>query len=352
MNDSSESIPPIPRRRAREPGGRTGCLWGLTMGLVSPIASAFATVLLFVAVFAIIGARKGGTDAGVDDVPSLRAVWSYGSGDVSVVRIPVRGVLVSSEEDAGWFSEEGPVEKALRQIRAATKDPEIKGLILEIDSPGGSITASDLLHRAVMDFKAEQAGRQVIAIMGDLAASGGYYVAVAADYIIAHPTTLTGSIGVMISKLNIKGLGDEYGVRMETVKSGENKNLLSPFEDLTESQRAMLQEMVDEMYERFVELIVNGRPGLTVEEVKEIADGCVLSASKALDCRLIDEIGYWDDAVARLCGMLDVENVKVLRYDHELGLSSLLKSFARPGLDLRIDGHQVQSRLMYLWQVR
>lgn len=352
MNNTAESMPPIPGRRVREPGGRTGCLWGLTMGLVSPLASAFVTVILFVAVFAFIGMRKGGTNVGVDDVPSFSAVWSYGSGDVHVVRIPVRGVLISSEEDGGWFSEEGPVEKALRQIRAATKDPEIKALILEIDSPGGSITAADLLHRAIMDFKKEQDGRKVIALMGDLAASGGYYVAVAADYIIAHPTTLTGSIGVMISKLNIKDLGDEYGVRMETVKSGENKNILSPFEDLTEPQRAMLQEMVDEMYERFVELIVNGRPGLTVEQVKEIADGRVLSASRALDGRLIDEIGYWDDAIARLCGMLEVDNVKVFRYDDQFGLSSLFKSYARPGLNLRLGGRPVQSRLMYLWQVR
>jgi protease-4 len=149
----------------------------------------------------------------------------------------------------------------------------------------------------------------------------------------------------------VKGLGDQYGVKLETIKSGANKDILSPFEMLTEEQRALLQQVVDEMQERFVSLIVQSRRNMTEAEVRGIADGRVFTARQALEYKVIDEIGYWDDVVARTSELLGVEDVKVYRYSQPFRLSSLLGAAAqslpmsRSSLE-RLTG----TRITYMWQ--
>jgi len=352
QSDSFMNMPPVqypvePAAHQRKKS-RTW-LWILLGVAAVPMLIFLAVLVAVVFAFNSVTGIKRGTDLAVDESPVVREIWSYGDGDVKVVRIPLKGVLFE-EDRRGFFSSPGPVEQALKQIRAATEDSSVRAIILEIDSPGGAITACDLIHFALMEFKRRSDGRVVIALLGDMAASGGFYVASAADYIIAHPTTVTGSIGVIISSLNVKGLGDRYGVKLNTVKSGANKDIMSPFGDLTDEQRKLLQQVVDEMYERFVSLIVAGRTNASPDAIRSISDGRLFSSKTALDNKLVDQIGYWDDAVDSACRLLEVDGVKVVKYGEEFSLASLLE--AKGGdmpLSARTVAEAVSPRVLCLW---
>jgi len=176
----------------------------------------------------------------------------------------------------------------------------------------------------MLDFKAVGHDRKVISIFGDVAASGAYYVALASDHIIGHPTTITGSIGVLIQTLNVQQLGEKIGVKSVTIKSGKDKDVLNPFLEMTEEQRAMLQGIVDELHDRFISLVAENR-GLADPDVRRVSEAQIFTAPTALELGLIDEIGYWNDAVRTTAGLLGVEDVKVYRYEAGFGLKSFLK---------------------------
>ncbi len=334
----------------KEPRRGGGWRQTLFIAFVSPIISGFILVIVVLVFASVYGGGVGEPTVGRDEEPALTEVWSCGSGSNLVARIPIKGLLVE-DDNGGLFSKRGPIFLALRQIRAASVNTRIKAIILEIDSPGGSVTACDLIYRALMEFKSSEDDRLVIALLGDIAASGGYYIAVAADHIVAHPTTITGSIGVIITKLNIEGLAAKYGFNLETVKSGANKDLLSPFRTLSEPQRIELQKVVDEMHERFVSLIAKGRPDLSVEDVKKIADGSIFTATRALDeLKLVDQIGYWADALAKTRELLGEKELKVIRYQEPFSLSSLLSASETRGISPRSLMEAARTRVMFVWQ--
>jgi protease-4 len=225
----------------------------------------------------------------------------------------------------------------------------VKAIILEIDSPGGEVTASDVIYKALLDFKKAQKGRKVVALFGDIAASGAFYIAMAADYIIVQPTTITGSIGVLISTVNVKGLVDMLGIKDVTIKSGVNKDMLNPLNDISPAQMALVQTVVDEMYARFVMLVSEGRH-IPEADVRIIADGRIMTAKQALEAKLVDGEGYWDDAVEKTAELLSVDSVKIFKYEHHVSLLDLLtaesrsKAFTFQGL-LQPN----PPRMMYLW---
>jgi len=325
--------------------------WALLIVLVGPVVAALTLGIIgiFLAAASLTPAHRAA--AGEDEAPRMRETWSCGHGDIKVVRIPVSGVLVEGD-DGGLFASRGPVEEALRQIHAATHDHDTMAIILEINSPGGGMTASDLIYKALVDFKRELPGRKVVALLGDIAASGGYYVAAAADYIMAQPTTLTGSFSVIISKINVKGLGDQYGVKLDTIKSGRNKDMLSPFAEMSDEQRKILQDVVDELHGRFVSLIAEARPELSEEDVRQLADGRVFTGGKAREYKLVDEIGYWDDAVSRTCKLLDVDDIKVFRYGEEFSLSALLSGVQPVRLTVAgLVDRLARTRVLTMWQL-
>jgi protease-4 len=213
-----------------------------------------------------------------------------------VLDLTLDGVISFSSSSASLFSDaENSSLAVLNTVHGAVDDDSVRGIFLRVNSGGGEITASDILWNQIRAFKEADTNRLVVVLMGSLAASGAYYVACAADTIIAHPTTMTGSIGVKIESVNIKGLADKLGVKSATIASGENKDFLNPLKDLTPAQEAMLQKMVDSLQDRFVSIVAEGR-NLAEAEVRAIADGRVLLAQEALDAGLIDEIGYEDDA--------------------------------------------------------
>ena len=287
-------------------------------------------------------------DVGEDDSPDMVETWSSGQGDTKVVRIPIEGMIMLGESP--WYS--GNARTALRSIRRATHDPDVMGLILEINSGGGGITDSDIIYKALLDFKAAQEGRVVVSLMGDIAASGAYYIALASDSILAHPTTLTGSIGVIMQSYNIKELAAKLGVQDVTIKSGENKDLLNPFQDVKPEQRELLQKVISAMHERFVTLVAENRK-LPKETVAPLADGRIFLADEAVANKLIDGIGYGKDAQKTIAGLLGEKTVIVYRYSEQVTLMDIFSP--RPGLGVNTDIKKLLGegmsgeRLMYRW---
>src|SRR5207244_3274316 len=182
------------------------------------------------------------------------------------------------------------------ELKRADDDRRIQAIVLRINSPGGGVTASDVLYSDLVRFKRKH-DIPVVAALGDLAASGGYYVACSADRIVAHPTTVTGSIGVIMMNLNLEGLLAKVGVRNETFKAGEHKDLLSPFRGATPEERRIVQTILDDLHARFIAVVRESRPRLETSRLKELTDGRIFDASQALDAGLVDEIGDLHDAI-------------------------------------------------------
>jgi len=280
----------------------------------------------------------------VDEMPSFEEVWSYGYGDTKVVRIDLSGVIMRGRQQRLIGYEPDMVESILSQIRAATIDTYVKAILLEVDSPGGAVTPSDEIYAALEQFKREDDERLVMVFIRDLGASGAYYAAMAGDYIIAEPTAIVGSVGVIMQTLNMKGLGDKIGLSSVTIASGENKDMLNPFEEVDPAHVAMLQKLVDGMQERFAS-IVQGARGL---ESRDLLDGRVFSAAQALEHNLIDGIGYLQDAIDQLVLLLDVEDIYIVRYREQMGFFDMLMASKMPQVP---DFNAMQSpRFLYLWK--
>lgn len=238
-----------------------------------------------------------------------------GKGREKILLLDISNLITGDEEarPLGMESRESTVARVKESLRKAEDDPHVRALILRIDSPGGGVTASDIIYREVKRFK-EKRKVPVFAVMMDTAASGGYYVSLSADRIFAHPTTITGSIGVVLLNLNVADLFDKIGVRDTTVKSGEHKDIGSPFREPTESDRRILQGVIDELYARFLDRVRESRKGLDEKRLKELADGRVLTAEQALKAGLVDRIGYLDDAIGEAKQAAGLHEAKVVVY--------------------------------------
>ncbi len=291
-------------------------------------------------------ARKG---QGEDEFPRLREHWSFGSGEVKVVRIAVEGVIMRGDS-GGLFGPPGDkIERILAQIRAATADRAVRGVIVEVDSPGGAVSPSDEIYQALRRFRESREDRRVLAVTRDMAASGGYYVAVAADWIVAEPTAVVGSIGVIMQALNWKELSDRVGVTATTIKSGANKDLLNPFSEVQPGQVDLLQVLIDDMYDRFRGIVAERR-SLGDDALSTLADGRVFPAGAALEHKLVDQLGYWDDAVARMAELLDEPAVRVVRYSREVTFRDLFAQ-AQPVSSLAESlGLRASPEILYLWK--
>ena len=287
----------------------------------------------------------------VDEEPTMNEVWSYGHGDAKVARIAVEGAIMRGEEGGFFDTPVDRVESVLAQIRAAKNDDEIRGIILEVDSPGGGVTPSDEIYSALREFKKSDDKRRVVVFMRDLAASGGYYVSMAGDWLIAEPTTIVGSIGVIMGSMNFKGLAEKVGVKDVTVKSGKNKDLLNPLTEIDTNQLALLQKMIDATFERFFGIVKDSRQ-IKESTLRELADGRIFDSGEALKLRLVDQIGYWDDAVEKMSAMLGEKDVHVIRYETRMNLlDRLLSAETRaPALNFENLKQAARPKVQYLWQ--
>lgn len=234
--------------------------------------------------------------------------------------------LSSSKESVGWVTIRGPImagetgrpwergaEQWARRIEQLAETKGVKAIVLDINSPGGSVGAVQEVHSRILRVKKEK-NIPFVALFGDVSASGGYYIGAACDKIVAHPGTLTGSIGVIFSMTNLEGLFAKIGVKQDPIKSGKHKDIGSPARPMTAEEKKILQDMIDDTYGQFVSAVSAGRK-MPLEEVKPLADGRIYTGTQALDLKLVDQLGDSKDALllaAKLGGIKD-EKPKVRR---------------------------------------
>ncbi len=232
-----------------------------------------------------------------------------------ILLIDVSGVIRDEGITGGLFGfpSEGTVARVREELEAASRDDKVKALMIRINSPGGSATASDLVFQEISRFKKES-GIPVIAQFMGTAASGGYYIAMSADEIHALPTTITGSIGVIFAGVSVAGLMEKLGIYDQTITSGDFKATGSPLKRMTNEQRAQLQSVIDALYVRFVDVVDVGRPKLEREQILTLADGRIYSAPQALEAGLIDKIAPPHETVERITQLANLKAAKVVTY--------------------------------------
>ena len=215
--------------------------------------------------------------------------WKSPSGEIALVRI--QGMLMDSQN-------------IVRQLSNYRHNPNVRGIVLRIDSPGGAVAPAQEIYNEIMKLKADH--KTVYASMGTVAASGGYYIACAANYVLANPGTLTGSIAAVMAFSNIEELTDKIGIKPIIIKSGKYKDVGSPLRGMKPEERKLLQSVVDDVHQQFVLAVAKGR-GLPVSEVNEIADGRIMTGQQALTLKLVDEMGGLEKTIELLAKKIGVE---------------------------------------------
>lgn len=232
----------------------------------------------------------------------LSEVTLDGRGKHKVAVISITGEINDQPEKGGLFSQQaGMLQEVVARLQTARNDPDVRALVLKVDSPGGSVTASDILYNEILKFK-EQSGAVVVACMMGVAASGGYYVSLPADYILAHPTTVTGSVGVIFIRPQVQGLMEKIGVGMSVNKSGTLKDMGSPFRKTTGDEQALFDSLVSYFGQRFLALVQQHRE-ISPEMLEQVETARVYNAQDAMAAGLIDATGYFDDALDRAKGL-------------------------------------------------
>jgi protease-4 len=287
----------------------------------------------------------------------LREFTLEGVGKDKILLIPVTGLISDMPKKGVLRTSPSLVEQVVLQLNKAEKDKQIKAVLLKINSPGGTITASDLLYHEIMSFK-EKTGAKIIISMMDIAASGAYYMSLPADKIIAHPTSVTGSVGVIFLQPRVTGLMDKLGLGVDVKKFGKNKDMGSPFRESSEEEQKLLQKAVNDFGERFIRLVQKHRK-LDQRALTEIASARILLADDALKLGLVDNIGYLSDAVKeskKLANVSDDARVIVYRraefpednYYNVAGVASEDVSVSVISMDL-LEPFSLKTGFYYLW---
>ena len=287
----------------------------------------------------------------------LEEIVLEGEGPEKILLVDVRGIINIQKDRAftGATTALGMVEWIREVIAKAEKDDDIKAVLIKVNSPGGTVTASDIILHELLLFKEKQAIPIYVHVM-DLAASGGYYIALAGDEIAAHPTSLIGSIGVIAFKVNLENLMGKIGVDWEVVKSGDKKDFMSPFRSFTDEERKLFQRTIDNFHNRFVSVIAENRSKLDSVQVKALADGRVFDSQQAVKLNLIDRIGYISDTVKQIKHKLENADLQVVTYQREGDHKSNLYSFSPQtpafnliNLNLGLNSHALSPYFLYLW---
>ncbi|MCR5504136.1 MAG: signal peptide peptidase SppA [Elusimicrobiaceae bacterium] len=238
--------------------------------------------------------------------------------------IRVRGVI-SESSDSNAFSSKQNASSIANRIREMADKKEIKGLLLDINSPGGTVAATQDIYNALNYFRSKK--KPVVALMRDIAASGGFYIAMASDKIVAQPGTMTGSIGVIMQTTNAQELLKKIGVDMGAIKSGNNKDIGAYYKELDPEQKFLLQEMINETYQQFFEAVKQGRPNVDANLLKIYADGRVFTGAKAQALGLIDALGGEEKAKEYLSELTGIKDIKILNQKNKM-MEDFLFSFS------------------------
>jgi protease-4 len=278
-----------------------------------------------------------------------------------VVVIEIAGIITSRVMDQGGYS---LVDLVKAQLKHAEEDEKVKAVILKVDSPGGEVLASDEIYRAIADFQKKSA-KPVIGSMGNLAASGGYYVSAPCRWIVANDLTITGSIGVIMHSWNYRGLMNKVGLSPQTYKSGKFKDMLSgerEEKEIPAEERAMVQGLIDDTYKKFTNVVAKARApaskdnkdkGRTLDSNwADYADGRVLSGTDAFNLGFVDELGNFEDAVKRAKIIAGISRANLVQYQQRFDLSDIFRLFGQSEgrvvkLDLGMDPPKLQAGQLY-----
>lgn len=234
-----------------------------------------------------------------------------------VAVIDVTGVILNAKS-SGLLSEgDNPVSAFREALNKAAADDNVKAIILRLNTPGGGVTASEMMYRDVLDFK-KQTTKPVVVMMMDVAASGGYYLACAGDHLIAYPSTVTASIGVIFQTVSLQPALSNIGIQTEAITSGPNKAAGSPLSEMTDENRAVFQAMVDDFYAKFTGIVRKARPSITDEDFKMVTDGRVVSGERAYAVGLVDQLGDLDDAFAKAKELAGIKDASIVLYHRPL----------------------------------
>jgi len=306
------------------------------LGCLSVFLFVALCVSLFVNLAVIFskGARMSGVSA--NSIPKFeeQVVQAAKDGaDSKIALISLRGVISGSEP--GGIGET-MVDDLKLQLEQAANDENVKAIVLNVDSPGGEVTASDIIYNAVKKVR-DQNKKPVVIYMGSLAASGGYYVSCAGSYLIANETTFTGSIGVIMQTLHYEDLFNKVGLQMITFKSGKFKDLLSGSRTLTDEEKTYVQGLVMQTYDKFLGIVATERK-LDKETLRNgIADGRVISGKDAKENKLIDALGSVEDAYAKAQELSKANGAAVIRYQAPFKLGKLFRLLGQSGSDSKVE---------------
>jgi protease-4 len=243
----------------------------------------------------------------------LKEYTIEGTGADKILLIPVDGMISDIPKKGMLSTTQSVVEQVVSQLNKARNDQQIKAVLLKINSPGGTITASDILYHEISDYK-EKTGNKIVISMMDIATSGAYYISLPADLIMAHPTTITGSVGVIAIRPKVKGLMDKIGLSVDVQKVGKYKDMASPFRDSSKDEEQLLQKTLNDFGERFMGMVKKHRR-LTPPAITEISTARIFLADEALQMGLIDKIGYINDAIKESKKIAGIqENAKIVVY--------------------------------------
>ncbi len=258
--------------------------------------------------------------------------------DNQIAIVEIQGMISQSRE-------------TVRQLRKFQQAPKVKGIILRIDSPGGAVGPSQEIYNAVARIR-EEGGKKIYASLGSVAASGGYYIASAADTIFANPGTLTGSIGVIMAFSNIQELIEKIGIRPEVIKSGVFKDAGSPVRPISSKERLVMQNLVDDVHQQFVEDVAKGR-NLPTEEVGRLADGRVYTGRQAYELKMVDHMGGLQDAIDLLATQAGIKDIpQIVQEEEKLPfLDWLMQSAINKNLTESLSSHSTPS-LQFLWSIQ
>ncbi len=229
-----------------------------------------------------------------------------------VLVVEVLGLIRTTDRHDSFMPRQGTFERLENILDMAKKDKRIKAMILKIDSPGGGYTASDLIYRKIQEFKASSS-IPVVSCIVDQGTSGGYMVALSGDYIVALPSSMVANIGVLLPSISLGGLMDKLGIADQTIKSGKLKDTGSPLHDMSDEEKTILKNMVMEFSSNFIERVKSRRP-VTKEDIAVIQDGRVLTATAGKALHLIDEVGYYEEALRKVEALANIKDPTVVVY--------------------------------------
>ncbi|MGG0644761.1 signal peptide peptidase SppA [Sporosarcina gallistercoris] len=285
-------------------------------------------------------------------------VLDQGDSNERIAILDVSGVIQDTGPASPFAAAGYNHQNLLSQLADIQGDQTIKGIVLHVDSPGGGVVESSDIYDELISIQ-ENRDIPIYVSMGSMAASGGYYISAPADKIFVHPETITGSIGVIMESMNYAELADKIGIDFNTIKTGPYKDMMSPNRDMTKTERDMLQEMINDSYERFVGIVADGR-GMSVANVKKVADGRIMNGRQAIESGLADDYGKLPEVIDALITEQGFKNPTVFEYSSSDSLSSifgtsvsgLFKKNAETELIQKLLTDYQAPRMMYLYGER